>query len=80
MALFNGSRFRHSLLVLVGIMFLTGGVFAQQKTLTIYIPWGVERTEGTDPMANAFRAWRDQVAAKKFPGIKVEVIGRPKHI
>jgi len=48
--------------------------FAESKTFQIYIPWGVERAEGTDPMANAFRAWRDQVAVKKFPDLKVEVI------
>ncbi|MGA2977635.1 MAG: ABC transporter substrate-binding protein [Spirochaetia bacterium] len=48
--------------------------FSQARTIQIYIPWGVERTEGTDPMANAFRAWRDQAAAKKFPNLKVQVI------
>ena len=48
--------------------------FAESKTFQIYIPWGVERAEGTDPMANAFRAWRDQVAVKKFPGLTVQVI------
>jgi ABC-type glycerol-3-phosphate transport system substrate-binding protein len=47
---------------------------AQAKPFQIYIPWGVERSEGTDPMANAFRAWRDQVASKKFPDLKVQVI------
>ena len=48
--------------------------FTEAKTFQIYIPWGVERAEGTDPMANAFRAWRDQVAVKKFPNLKVQVI------
>lgn len=42
MALVHVSRFRSSLLVLVCLAFLTGGAFAQQKTMTIYIPWGVE--------------------------------------
>ncbi len=51
----------------------TGG-FSEAKDIQIYIPWGVERAEGTDPMANAFRAWRDQVAVKKFPNLNVQVI------
>jgi ABC-type glycerol-3-phosphate transport system substrate-binding protein len=62
--------------VLLGICLagVTTSGFAQSKTMQIYIPWGVERAEGTDPMANAFRAWRDQAAAKKFPTLEVKVI------
>jgi ABC-type glycerol-3-phosphate transport system substrate-binding protein len=61
-------------LVVLAMALMALGAFAQQKTMQIYIPWGVERSVGSDPMANAFRAWRDQVAAKKFPGIKVEIV------
>jgi len=50
------------------------GASAADKTIQIYIPWGVETTVGSDPMANAFRAWAEQQAAKKFPGLKVQVI------
>jgi ABC-type glycerol-3-phosphate transport system substrate-binding protein len=44
------------------------------KTIQIYIPWGVESVEGTDPMANAFRAWFNGQGAKKFPGLQLKVI------
>lgn len=47
---------------------------AKEATLQIFLPWGVEAVEGDNPMANAFRAWRDQVAAEKFPNITVEII------
>ncbi|HTH14255.1 MAG TPA: ABC transporter substrate-binding protein [Spirochaetia bacterium] len=62
------------LVLLALFLSLAVGLSAQDKKMTIYIPWGVEQTVGSDPMANAFRAWAEQQAAKKFPGIKVEVI------
>lgn len=62
------------LLGLALLLSMATGAYAQDKKMTIYIPWGVEQTVGSDPMANAFRAWAEQQASKKYPGLKVEVV------
>lgn len=68
--------FRKMLVVLIVVALFGVPSFAEKK-MTIYLPWGAEQTIGTSPMGNAFRAWRDQVAAKKFPDIKVELMMVP---